>query len=443
VSDRTPSDASSAFVLASFCALLALAAPLRAAAEAPAEHPRVELIRIEGSINPAVAHYISDALEAARAQRADALIIELDTPGGLMSSAERIVKDILGAAIPVIVYVAPAGARAVSAGTFIVLAANITAMAPGTTIGAAHPITAAGGEIKGALGVKVENAAASFAKALARERGRNQEWVEQAVRRSVSIGEDEALSRHVIDLVAPSLNELLAAASGRTVVIAGQQITLKLKGSLVHRRAMTLGQRMLNVLADPNLAYLLLMAGLLGLYFEFAHPGVVLPGVAGAISLLLALAALEMLAVKLSALLLVFLGVAMLIAEAFGAGYGVLGLGGVVALIFGSLLLVDSSRSDILLRREIVYAAAGSMAAIILVTGFLAARTRRRAAIIGREGLVGETGEVRSPVAPARVGTVFVHGELWRATSDEELEAGARIRVCGIRGLDLKVKRAR
>lgn len=441
---RRPSPAASAaFVLALFSAFFALAAGAAVAGEAPAERPRIELIRVEGSINPAVVHYISDALGAARAQRASALVIELDTPGGLISSAERIVKGILGAAVPVIVYVAPAGARAASAGTFIVLAANIAAMAPGTTIGAAHPITATGSEIKGALGVKVENATASFAKAIARERGRNQEWIEQAVRRSVSIGEDEALSQRVIDLVAPSLKDLLAAASGRTVVVAGRQVTLQLKDALVRRRTMTLGQRVLDVLADPNVAYLLLMGGLLGMYFEFAHPGAVIPGVAGAISLLLALAALEMLAVKLSALLLIFLGVAMLVAEAFGAGYGVLGLGGVIALLFGSLLLVDSSKTDILPRREIVYAAAGSLAAIILATGFLVVRTRGRAPTTGQEGLVGETGEVRSPVAPARAGTVFVHGELWRAIGDEELEAGARVRVCGVSGLDLKVERAR
>jgi membrane-bound serine protease (ClpP class) len=446
VTRSKPSRVRGALRAALIPALLALAVPCVAATDRPPtadqRRPVVDLIRIDGSINPAVAGFIEDALSTAHATDADALVIELDTPGGLMTSAERIVKDLLGSSVPVIVYVAPSGAKAASAGTFITIAANVAAMAPGTTIGAAHPVNETGGEIKGVMGTKVENVAASFAKSIARERGRNEKWVEQAVRHSVAIGENEALKRHVIDIVAPGLDALLAQASGSTVVVGGHPVVLKLKDALVLRQEMTLGQRVLNTLADPNIVYLLLMAGLLGLYFEFAHPGVFFPGVAGAICLLIALASFEILPVTLTGLLLIFIGVAMLIAEAFVTSYGVLGLGGVVALVLGSLLLVDTSRSDITVRHDVIYGAAGALAVIILATGFLALRERWRPAKTGQEGLVGEVGVVRSPVGPATVGMVLVHGELWHARGDEEIPAGTRVRVERVSGLEVKVQRS-
>ncbi len=432
--------------VAGFAFIVAVQAVLAAAAGSSARsvavRPAVDLIRIDGSINPAVASFVEDALSGAHSDGASALVIELDTPGGLMTSTERIVKGLLGAKVPVIVYVAPAGAKAASAGTFITLAANLAAMAPGTTIGAAHPVNETGGELKGVPGVKAENFAAAFAKSIARERGRNQEWAGEAVRRSAAIGENEALARHVIDIVAPSLRELLAAASGRTVQAGGRPVTLQLKDAAVRRRVMTVGQRVLDTLSDPNLVYLLLMGGLLGLYFEFAHPGVFFPGVAGAICLLLALASFEVLPVTLSGLLLIFLGVGMLAAEAFVTSYGVLGLGGAVSLVLGSLLLVDTSKTNIAVRHDLVYGAGGALSAIILATGYLVVRERRRAVTTGKEGLVGATGEVRTPVGPGVAGTVFIHGELWRATSDEQLPAGTRVRIMGVSGLEIKVRRA-
>jgi len=426
-------------------ALAALAAGTARARSTSAEFAPgakwVELITIDGSINPAVADYIEASLASAEAGGARALVIELDTPGGLLTSAQRIVKDLLNSRVPVIVYVAPSGASATSAGTFITVAANIAAMAPGTTIGAAHPVEGTGQEISGAMGEKVENYAASFAMTIAQRRGRNQQWVEQAVRKSVSIGEREALEKHVVDIVASNLDGLLHQASGRKVEIDGKEITLDLDGAAVRRAAMTVGQRVLNTLADPNLVYLLLMAGMLGLYFEFSHPGVFLPGVAGAICLLLALASFQVLPINLTGLLLIMLGIGLLVAEVFVTSYGILGLGGVIAFVIGSLFLIDSSETNIVVNRSIVFGAAAGMTSIILGVGYLVARDRLRTAQTGREALIGAVGAVREAIAPGAPGKLFVHGELWRAVGAEPIAPGQAARITAVSGLELTVER--
>jgi len=424
-------------ILAAAAAIAILCPRLRA------ENARwVELIKIDGSINPAVAGYIDDSLASASHGGAAALVIELDTPGGLLSSAQHIVKSLLGAPLPVIVYIAPSGAAAASAGTFITEAANIAAMAPGTTIGAAHPVEEGGEDIRGTLGQKVENFTASFARSIAEQRGRNEDWFEQAVRHSVAIGEREALEKHVIDIVAQDLPSLFAQASGRKVSVDGREVTLQLADVTVRTVRMTAGQSILNILSDPNIVYLLLMGGLIGLYFEFAHPGVYLPGVAGAICLLLALTAFEVLPINLSGFLLILLGVAMLIAEAFVTSYGVLGIGGVIAFVIGSLLFIDTSRTNLVVSRNIIYGAAAGSALIILGVGYVVARDRRRIAKTGVEGLIGEEGEVREPIAPGAPGKMFVHGEIWRAACDEALPAGTRARVLAVKGLEIVVQRS-
>ena len=398
-------------------------------------------MRVDGSINPAVAAYIEDGIARASSQHAGALVIELDTPGGLLSSAQRIVKDLLNAPLPTIVYVSPSGASAASAGTFIVEAAAIAAMAPGTTIGAAHPVGEGGSEIKGVIGKKIENFTASFAGTIARERGRNQQWVEQAVRESAAISEEEALKRHVIDIVAPDLRSLLVQASGREVKVSGRMLKLALAGATIRRSRMTLGQGLLNVLADPNLVYLLMLAGVVGIYFEFGHPGFYLPGVAGAICLLLALGSFEVLPINLTGLLLLMLGIGLLISEVFVTSYGVLGVGGVIAFVIGSLFLIDSTQTDLEVNRGMIAGAAIAMSAIILGLGWIVLRERHRPSTTGREGLVGEVGEVREAIAPGKPGRVFVHGEHWRAVSNETLEVGARARVVAVRGLEIEVRR--
>ncbi|HUO06133.1 MAG TPA: nodulation protein NfeD [Candidatus Binataceae bacterium] len=430
-------------MIAAASLVISLFAALRiciAGVPASSSRPWVLLLSIDGSINPAVASYIEDSIDQAKAGGASAVVIELDTPGGLLASAEKIVKDLLAAPVPVIVYVSPSGAGAASAGTFVAEAANIAAMAPGTTIGAAHPVEEGGGDISGTMGQKVENFTASFARTIAQQRGRNQDWIEQAVRHSVAIGDREALDKHVIDIVAPDLHTLLAQASGRKVEAGGRSITLALDGAEVQPARMTTGQQLLNVLSDPNIVYLLMMAGLIGLYFEFAHPGVMFPGVAGAICLLLALASFEVLPIDLTGLLLIFLGVGMLVAEAFVTSYGVLGLGGVTAFVIGSLLLIDTSKTDLAINRHIIYGAAGGLSAIVLGVGFIVARDRGKRAKTGPEGLVGEIGEIREAIASGKPGKIFVHGEIWRATSTDALAPGAHARVVAVAGLELQVQ---
>jgi membrane-bound serine protease (ClpP class) len=402
--------------------------------------PWVELVTVEGTINPAVADYIESSITDAYERGAAALVLQLDTPGGLLSSTQKIVRDLLNAPLPVIVYVAPSGAAAASAGTFITEAGNIAAMAPGTSIGAAHPVEMTGSGLQGVVGTKLENFTASFARSIARERGRNERWMEAAVRQSAAVGENEALEKHIVDLVAPNLKALLAQASGRTVRVRGEPVVLHLEGALIVPREMSTGQSLLNTLADPNLMYLLLIGGLLGLYFEFAHPGVFLPGVAGAICLVLALTSFQVLPINFSGLLLLLLGVGLLVAEVFITSYGVLGVGGVVAFVVGSLLLINTSESNLTINRWIIAGTAAVLSAAVLGLGYLVIRERRGRAQTGREGLIGEVGEVRDPIGPGAPGHLFVHGELWRARSDIALAPGAHAQITAVRGLELEVR---
>ncbi len=313
-------------------------------------------------------------------------------------------------------------------------------MAPGTSIGAAHPVEMTGSGLQGVVGTKLENFTASFARSIARERGRNEQWMEAAVRQSAAVGENEALEKHVVDIVAPNLKALLAQASGRTVRVRGEPVVLHLDGALVVPREMSTGQSLLNTLADPNLMYLLLIGGLLGLYFEFAHPGVFLPGVAGAICLVLALTSFQVLPINFSGLLLLLLGVGLLVAEVFITSYGVLGIGGVIAFVVGSLLLINTSESNLTINRWIIAGTAAVLSAAVLGLGYLVIRERRGRAQTGREGLIGEVGEVRDPIGPGVAGHLFVHGELWRARSDRALASGSHAQITAVRGLELQVR---
>ena len=404
---------------------------------------RVYLIDVSASINPATADFIHESIAAAHDDGARALIIQLDTPGGLLDSTRAIVKDLLGAPLPVIVYVAPSGAGATSAGVFVTLAANVAAMAPGTNIGAAHPVTGQGESIEGDIGKKVVNFAASLSKTIAKERGRNAEWAEKAVRESVSITAQDALQLKVIDLVAGSLDDLLRQANGRQTTVGGQPVVLEVVGATVVPREMRLKQKLLNVLADPNVAYLLMTAGLLGLYVEFTHPGVFFPGVAGGICLLLGLTALQVLPINYSGLALIGLGIALLVSELFLPSFGVLGVGGIIAFVLGSLLLFDTAESDLTVDRSIVYAAAATFGGFTLLVSYLVVRSQRRPAALGREGLLGEVAEVRQALPGGHApGKVFVHGEYWNARSDEPIESGTPVVVEAVEGNVLHVRRA-
>ena len=416
------------------------AASAGGAAREPGSGSHVNLIVIDGGINPAVNDYIRESIQRARDGNARALIIQLDTPGGLLSSTRSIVKEMLSAPLPVIVYVAPSGAGAGSAGVFITMAANIAAMAPGTNIGAAHPVAGGGQEVKGVMGEKIENFTASFSETIAKRRGRNTDFAIQAVRRSISITDAEALEKRVIDIIAHDVSDLLRQASGREVDVAGVKRTLDFDGVSVLRFEMGLKQKILNILAHPNVAYLLMMAGILGLYMEFSNPGALFPGIAGGIALLLALASFQVLPINYAGLLLIGLGMCLLVAEAFLPSFGLLGISGVVSLALGSLLLFDVEGSDLSVDRSIVFAAVGTLSAFVLAVTFLVVKSQRRKATLGFEGLIGEVGEVRERLDLK--GKVFVHGEVWNAEGPERLEPGDRIEVVGYDGMKLKVKRA-
>ncbi len=405
-------------------------------------------IIVDGPINPAVASFVHDAIGRAHGAGAPALVVQLDTPGGLLPSMQAIVKDILNAPLPVIVYVAPSGAGAGSAGVFVTLAAHVAAMAPGTNIGAAHPVGGGGEDIKGKLGEKIENFTASLSEAIARRRGRNVEWAVKAVRQSVSVTAEEAARLNVVDFVAKDLDELVTRADGRKVEVAGRTERLALGRAVrdgagqvrTETYAMRLSQRVLNVIAEPTIAYLLMMAGMLGLYIEFTHPGVAFPGVAGAICLLLALAALHVLPVNTSALALVLLGIGLLVAEAFLPTFGVIGAGGLVAFFLGSLFLFDTE-SGLAVPRSVIFGVGGTVGAIILLVGTLVVRAQRARPALGAEAMLGAVGVARGRLAPG--GTVLVRGEYWKAESDEEVGDGERVEVTGVDGLRLRVRRLR
>ncbi|MGN6735645.1 MAG: NfeD family protein [Candidatus Binatia bacterium] len=401
--------------------------------------PHVDLISIDGTINPAVDDFIRESIGRAKAGGAKALIIELDTPGGLLNSTRTIVKEMLGAEVPLIVYVAPSGAGAGSAGVFITMAAHIAAMAPGTKIGAAHPVAGAGQEVKGVMGEKIENFTASFSESIAQKRGRNTEWAIQAVRKSVAITEKEALKKNVIDIVARDVDDLLRQANGRKVDINGKDVVLSVKDARVVRHEMSLKQRVLNTIADPNIAYILMMAGFLGLYMEFAHPGVFFPGIAGAICLLLAFASIQVLPINYTGLALILLGVGLLVGEAFFPNFGVLGIGGIVSLALGSLLLFYTPSSVFGVDRSIVFTAVGTVGSFVLAISYLVFRSQKATPAVGKEGLIGQIGEVRGKLAPS--GRIFVHGENWSAQADGPIDVGEKVRVVGYDGMQLKVRR--
>ncbi|MBI3783816.1 MAG: nodulation protein NfeD [Deltaproteobacteria bacterium] len=402
----------------------------------------VHLIAVDGGINPASADFIREAIQGADHDGAQALIIELDTPGGLLDSTKSIVKDLLGSPLPVVVYVAPSGAGAASAGVFVTMAASVAAMAPGTNIGAAHPVGGQGEDIGGDMREKVENFTAAMSKSIAQERGRNIDWAEKAVRESVSATEKEALKLNVVDLVANDLDDLLRQLDGREASVRGSKVKLRTAGAEVVRHEMRLKQKVLNIIANPNIAYLLMMAGILGLYVEFTHPGVYAPGVAGIICLLLGLTAMRVLPINYSGLALIGVGLALLISELFIPSFGALGVGGIVAFVLGSLLLFDTSASDLTLDPNIAYAAAATFGAFTFIVGYLVVRSQRRPALLGREGLIGQIGEVRFRITPDKPGKVFVYGEYWNAAAKEVLEPGTRIEITEVNGMLLDVRRA-
>ncbi|MBS3909411.1 MAG: nodulation protein NfeD [Actinobacteria bacterium] len=413
-------------------ALFALAAPAQ-------NGNRVILADVEGIIDPAVAEYVNTSLATAKRERAEALLIRMDTPGGLDTSMRLIIKDIFASEIPVIVYVAPTGSRAASAGTFITMAAHVAAMAPGTNIGAAHPVNIAG-DMPEDVAEKAENDAVAYIRGIAKQTGRNQDWAEDAVRKSVSVTAENALELNVIDHVSPSVEALLDTIDGTSVKTAAGRMTLKTKNADVVEDPMSFRQRVLHTLANPNVAYLLLMLGFYGLIYEFANPGFGLSGVGGAIFIVLGLYSMQVLPVNYAGLILIILGVALLIGEAFNPGFGVLGVGGIIAMTVGSFILFESPVPGLRVSPYIIVPTVAATAGFILIAMRMALRAQKRPPTTGAEGMVGLVGEVRTALAPR--GEVFVHGEHWSAESVEgTIGVGEEVEIVSLQGFRLKVKR--
>ena len=409
-------------------------------APASAAPALVATIPIDGVISPVTVRLVETALSRAQNERAGALVILLDTPGGLERSMRLICQRLLNAEIPVIVYVAPTGARAASAGVFITMAAHVAAMAPATNIGAAHPVAVGGGVDKESM-KKVENDAAAFARTIATERGRNAEWAEKAVRQSVSVTEREAVKLKVVDLVADSVPDLLDKIDGRSVKTARGPVTLQTKGAAVTAIEIGFRDRVLNVITDPNVAYILMMLGMLGLFFELSTPGAILPGVIGGISLILAFFAFQSLPINYAGLLLILFGIALFVAEISVVSHGVLAIGGIVALSLGSLMLFDAPEVGFRVSWWVILPTVGATAGVFLFVLTAGVRALRSRSPVGAPALVGQTGVARGPLSPE--GQVLVHGELWRAVvRGAPVDEGARVRVVDVNGLTLTVEKA-
>jgi membrane-bound serine protease (ClpP class) len=419
--------------------LILLAGTPAVAADKPAE-PRqitgaVNVVTVDDAIGPGVAQFLSDAIEQANEENAACLVIQLDTPGGLAESMRSIVKAILGSRITVVVYVAPGGARAASAGVMITMAADVAAMAPGTNIGAAHPVGAGGKEIDDTMSEKVVNDMVAHAKSVAEQRGRNAEWVEKAIRESVAITETEALEKNVIDLVARDLDDLIEQIDGRE--IAGKGV-LKLDDAQVKRVREDFRTKVLKTISNPNIAYILLMLGLAGLYFELSHPGAIFPGVIGGICLILAFFAMQTLPVNYAGILLILLAIVLFIMEMKITSYGLLSVAGIVAMALGSLMLFKSGIPGMQLSWSVLLPTLALVSGFFILVAGLVVRSHIARPRTGTTGLIDEIGVVKKDLEPE--GKVFVHGELWNAVARDRIPAGTRVRVIGVQNLVLEVE---
>jgi len=423
----------------------------------------LNVVTVSGGINPAVAAYLMHAIDESARDGSVALVIELDTPGGLLSSTKDIVSAILNAEVPVIVFVSPRGAWAASAGTFITLAAHVAAMAPGTSIGAAHPVSflptaprppepeaEREGEEEEAkkqaqprdfAGEKIEKFTAAFIESIAEARDRNVDWAIDAVRNSVAITQSEALRKNVVDLVADDLPHLLELIDGRTVKVGRDEVTLATRDVSILRIPMSLVGRFFDVMADPQIALLLILAGLLGLYVEFTQPGMIFPGIAGGISLILAGLALQIIPFNWIGLILILAGIGLLVAEIFVASFGLLFTGGIIALSAGAYMLFEvPDQSDLVVPFwTVIFPAVLGVASFAGIVVFGLSRTLFRPQFAGAEGLVGERGIVDHAIR--KRGRVLVRGELWTAEADEAIPKGEKIRIIEVQNLVVRVER--
>ena len=423
-----------------------LSLPSHASQEGVTERSTVHVIAVESIITPVSAQFITSAIEKAENQGVHCLIIELDTPGGLLESTRQITKRFLAADIPIVVYVSPQGSRAASAGVFITYAAHVAAMAPSTNIGAAHPVNIQGGaDTSSVMNDKVTNDAVAQVKALAEKRGRNIEWAEKAVRESVSITEREALDLNVIDFISPSVDSLLSQIDGMEVELASREVTLKTKNARIVYRQMNFRYRILEKISNPNVAYILMMLGFYGLFFELSNPGAIFPGVVGAICLILAFFALQVLPVNYAGLLLILVAIVLFILEVKITSFGLLTIAGIVAMLLGSLMLIEQPPDNfapvISISLTLIITVVALTAAFFIFAFGMAFRTHHRKVTTGNEGIVGESGIAQSKISLE--GNIKVHGEIWKATSDTLIKKGEKVRIVSVEGLVLKVENAK
>jgi membrane-bound serine protease (ClpP class) len=400
--------------------------------------PQISVVSVNGPINPVTADFLKRNLQEAATRGDSLLLIEMDTPGGLDSSMREIVKNIFASPVPVAVFVAPSGARAASAGAVIAISADISAMAPGTNIGAAHPVSI-GEKPDKVMEAKLLNDAEAYLEGIARKRGRNVDLAKKMVRESISIAAEKALAENVIDLIADNRQDLMQKLEGRHIMHEGRETVLRLGGAQLLHQEMGTRERILNAISDPNVAYVLMMLGLMGLFFELSNPGVILPGVIGGISLILALFAFQTLPVNYAGVLLILLAIVLFIAEIKIVSHGMLTVGGVIAMLLGSLLLFQSPESYLRVSWSVI------LPTVIMTTLFFAfAATKavsahRHKPVTGREGLVGEEGSAVTDIMPE--GKVFVRGEYWEAESSERISKGEKVVVTAMEGLRVKVKK--
>lgn len=438
----------------------------------------VYVTKVEGAIHPVVYEQIREAIKKCEFENGHCLVIEMDTPGGVLETTREIVKLLLNSGIPIIVYVSPKGARAASAGVFITMAANVAAMAPGTNIGAAHPvdigpmktlekhlkptptISASGKDETedgasesdkrkapdtvseygdSVMAQKIMQDTVAWARNIARMRGRNEEWIVAAVEKSESITADKALEKGVVDFIAEDFSDLLAKLQDRKVKLNGKECTLDLRGRKIIRIEQTLRQKLLSVISNPNIAYLLFLLGMLGIYFEMAHPGVILPGVVGAISMILALYAFHQLPISVAGLALLALGVVMVIADLYVASHGVLSFGGVVSFIIGSLLLIDSPDPSMQIARSLIAGASIMLSLVAMLILYLVVTTFGKKVKTGEEGLLRSLGYARADIGPEE-GKVEICGEIWEARAESEIPQGRKVRVTKVDGLKISVE---
>ncbi len=402
-------------------------------------HSKIMVLEVEAVINPAVGEYIVHSIKKANERDYDAIIIRLDTPGGLDTSMRSIVKEIVASKKPVVVYVSPGGARAASAGAFITIAAHVAVMAPGTNIGAAHPVSV-GEKMDKEMAKKVTNDAAAYIRSLAESRGRNARWAEDAVRKSVSATEKEALELNVIDMIAKDMDELLKKLDNKKIRTAYGDVVLRTKGVELVTEKMGLRQRILDRISDPNIAYILMLLGLYGLFFELTNPGSILPGVIGGISLILAFYAFQALPVNYAGLLLILLGIIMFILEVKIISHGILTIGGIISMTLGSIMLFKSPSPFYKLSFYVILPAVIITALFFVLTLGLAFKAWKRKPVTGKEGLIGIEGIAGTDIDKDK-GMVYIRGEVWQAYSDEFIKKDEKVIVEDVHGLKLKVRR--